>query len=243
MKKPWVKWAIGVPIALVVLVTAGTWTYINVIRDEAPERLSLDDAGTTAPSTTTAASGTTETTGTAAAPASGGAEGVWKVAAGSQAGYRVNEVLFGQNATAVGRTEDVTGQIEIDGTSVTSGSFTVDMTTIESDESRRDGQFRGRIMDVENFPTSTVELTAPITLGTLPADGEEVTVKATGNLTLRGTTKKVTIDLAAQRSGASITVAGTIPIVFEEWGIPNPSGGPASTEDNGELEFLLVLTA
>ena len=33
---------------------------------------------------------------------------------------------------------------------------------------------------------------------------------------------------------------GAIPIVFAEWGIPNPSTGPISTEDNGLLEFLLV---
>lgn len=36
-------------------------------------------------------------------------------------------------------------------------------------------------------------------------------------------------------------MAGTFHIVFEEWGIPNPSFGPADTEDNGELEFLLCV--
>ncbi len=58
-------------------------------------------------------------------------------------------------------------------------------------------------------------------------------VKATGELTLRGTAKKVTIPLEAQRSGSSVKVAGSFPIVFEEWGIPNPSFGPADTEDKG----------
>lgn len=110
-----------------------------------------------------------------------------------------------------------------------------------SDESRRDNQFKGRIMNVASFPTSSFRLTQPIAVSSLPADGTEVKVNATGELTLRGLTKKVTVDLVAQRAGATIKVAGSVPIVFEEWGIPNPSFGPADTEDNGELGFLLVL--
>ena len=239
MRKPWTKVAIALPVALLVLATGGTWLYLNVIRDDAPERLSLD-AGANAGASTTIAGQTTTTAGPTVSTE--GVDGVWRVSAGSEAGYRVDEVLFGQSATAVGRTDDVTGEIEIDGVSVVRGSFTVDMTTVASDESRRDNQFRGRIMDVANHPTSTFELTSPIDLGTLPADGEEVEVEATGRLTLRGTTKPVTVGLQAQRSGPAIRVAGSIPIVFEEWGIPNPSFGPADTEDHGELEFLLVLS-
>ena len=47
--------------------------------------------------------------------------------------------------------------------------------------------------------------------------------------------------LEAQRSGSAFKVSGSIPIVFDEWGIPNPSFGPADTEDHGILEVLLVL--
>ncbi len=64
--------------------------------------------------------------------------------------------------------------------------------------------------------------------------------QGTGELTLRGTTKTVTVELDATRSGERIHVSGSIPITFADWGIPNPSFGPASTEDHGELEFLLV---
>ena len=80
----------------------------------------------------------------------------------------------------------------------------------------------------------------PIDLGEVPVGSEATTYEATGDLTLRGTTKPVTFELSARRNGANIEVQGSIPIVFEEWGIPNPSTGPISTEDNGELEFLVV---
>jgi polyisoprenoid-binding protein YceI len=95
-------------------------------------------------------------------------------------------------------------------------------------------------MSVATYPTSTFKLTQPIDLAELPTDGEQITVPATGELTLRGTTKTVTVDLAARRNGANIEVNGAIPIVFAEWGIPNPSFGPVTTEDHGELELLVV---
>jgi hypothetical protein len=75
------------------------------------------------------------------------------VVSGSQAGYRVEEVLFGQGTEAVGRTSAVTGELTVSGTQVASGS---------------------------------------------------------------------------------------IPVTFADHDIPNPSFGAVTTEDNGEIEFLLA---
>lgn len=227
MRSRWVKGAVGAVLAVAVIVTAGTWGYIHFIRTDAPERLGLDGSGR-------AGSGSTAT--------AGAFDGAWNVGAGSQAGYRVKEVLFGQSAEAVGRTDQVTGRIDIVGSTVKSGSFTVDMASVASNESRRDNQFRGRIMDVQTYPTATFTLTSPIELPPAPNEGQQASVQATGDLTLRGTTRSVTARLTAERSGGSIRLAGSIPVVFGEWGIPNPSFGPAQTEDRGELEVLLLLT-
>jgi polyisoprenoid-binding protein YceI len=76
----------------------------------------------------------------------------------------------------------------------------------------------------------------------VPPEGQAVTASATGDLTLHGTTKSVTFDVQAQLKDGTIQVNGTIPIVFADYGIPNPTFGPASTEDHGVLEFLLVFT-
>ncbi|MGH9001748.1 MAG: YceI family protein, partial [Acidimicrobiia bacterium] len=210
--------AIAVPVAAV-LAFGGSWAYVELIRDDAPAKLTLEGSGEPATSATTG-SGTSD---------AAGVDGTWKATAGSEAGYRVDEVLLGRNATAAGRTEDVTGELVIAGTQVSDATVTVDMTTVTSDESRRDNQFRGRIMNVATYPTSTFKLTQPIDLGDLPADGEKITVPATGQLTLHGTTKTITVDLVARRNGATIEVNGTIPIVFAEWNIPNPSFGPVTT--------------
>jgi len=232
-------WFIVIPVVAVLALVGGPWVYINLIREDAPARLTLDDATTTTgdgsgQTTTTSAGGT----GTAA----DGIEGTWTITTGSQAGYRVQEVLFGQEAEAVGRTPGVTGTLEIAGTTVTTTEVTVDMTTVTSPESRRDGQFHGRIMDTATHPTATFTLAEPIDLGSVPADLEEVTRTVTGDLTLRGVTNEVTFELTARRNGATIEANGTIAISFDDFEIPDASGGPASVGRDGELELLLVFS-
>jgi polyisoprenoid-binding protein YceI len=150
--------------------------------------------------------------------------------------------LNGQDNEATGSTTAVTGSLTLGGTTVSTASFSVDMTTVASGERQRDSQFRGRIMQTSQFPTAAFELTSPIQLTSIPDNLTTVTVAATGKLTLHGTTQAVTFNVDARRNGAHLEVRGTIPIAFSDYGINNPSGGPASVGNSGELEFLLVLT-
>lgn len=175
----------------------------------------------------------------AAAPTAG-FDGTWVPTDASEFGYRVDEVLAGVNVTAVGRGSDITGTLTIEGTSATSIDVVIDVATIESDDGRRDGQFRGRIMETDQFPTATFSLTQPIEFGTIPAEGDQVTAEATGDLTLHGVTREVTFELTAEATADRIGVLGNIPVLFEDYDIDNPSFGAVTTEDNGLLEFVLV---
>jgi polyisoprenoid-binding protein YceI len=235
------KWLIGAVVAVVVAIPVGTFVYIHFIEGPAPAKLSLstdESNGSTSTSTTADAGGSATTV--AATASSTDISGSWTPTDASQVGYRVKETLFGQSATAVGRTNQVTGTMTINGTTVSGVNLTVDMSSVSSDRSQRDSQFRGRIMDTSTYPTATFKLTQPIQLATVPTDDSIVSAKATGDLTLHGTTKSVTFDLKAQRKGGDINVNGEIPIVFADYGIDNPSGGPASVGDDGTLEFLVV---
>jgi polyisoprenoid-binding protein YceI len=165
------------------------------------------------------------------------------VGSGSQAGYRVQEVLVGQNATAVGRTSKVWGSLIISGSTVTKGSFTVDMASVVSDQSQRNARFDGPIMDVSQYPTATLTLSAPVDLGTIPADGVAEHYNAVGALDMHGVTKSVSFAVTAERSGSGIDVLADIPITFSDWNIANPSiGGFVTTANSGTLEVLLQLT-
>jgi polyisoprenoid-binding protein YceI len=180
-----------------------------------------------------------EPTGTVA-PAAATDRSEWMITDASELGYRVKEVLFGVDTEGVGRTNQISGSLTIEGTAVTQAEFVVDVASITSDESKRDGQFRDRIMSTDEFPTAVFALTEPIELGTEPAEGVEVATSATGELTLRGVTNSVTFDLTAQLTNGKIGVLGNIPVVFGDYSIANPSFGGITTEDNGLLEFVLV---
>ncbi len=227
----WARWIAGALVVVVAVVLGGTFVYIHFISGPAPAQLSLKSPATGAGSSPSAGSSAAATTPLA---------GTWHVAAGSIVGYRVNEVLFGQDNIAVGRTGDIAGQLTIGGTTVTAGRFTVQMNAIKSDQSQRDAQFRGRIMDTAAYPTGTLILTRPMALAPIPATGVIKTYAASGNLTLHGHTRPVTFALSAERASAGIEISGSIPILFADWDIPNPSfGSLITTQNHGVLEFLL----
>jgi polyisoprenoid-binding protein YceI len=249
-------WFVGGALLVVLIgLVAGPFIYIHFIQADPAPKLTFENADKAAAPTapTTAASGAAASSAgtaitavdasasSAAASASGsGIDGTWSATDASQLGYRVKEVLFGQSTDAVGRTNDVEGELTISGTTVNAASFTVQVDTIKSDESRRDSQFNGRIMNTSQFPTATFKLSQPIDFGSMPADKVEINANATGELTLRGVTKSVTFPVTARRNGANLEVSGSIPVVFADYGIPNPSSAGITTEDNGVIEFLLV---
>ena len=215
---------------------AGPWVYINLIKEDAPEALTLEPSTTTiAPeSSTTIAIESTTTI----APAST-IDGEWKVVAESIVGYRVKETIVGQKTEGVGRTSEITGLLTIVDEQVTAAEFTVDMTTLVSDSTRRDRQVNTRILDTVNFPTATFTLKEPITLTPEALAGSDLSVDTTGTFTLRGVTKDIDLTLIARLVDDVIEVNGSIQIVFTDWSIPDPSISSIIVVDRGLLEFLV----
>ena len=240
--KKWIVRIVVLAVVAVGLVYGGILLWTKVINPP-EEKLSADDlSAVLAETTTSVAADTNDTTAITPAPTDvpNGLDGLWAATNESTLGYRVKEVLGGVDTEGVGRTNAVTGSLTLDGSTVTAADFTVDVASITSDSSRRDGQFAGPIMDTATHPTATFVLTSPIELGVIPDDGEQITVDAMGDLTLRGTTNSVTFPLAAEYANGRIGVFGNIPVVFADYGIPNPSNAFAVTGDDGLLEFVLV---
>lgn len=217
---------------VVALAAVGVGAFLWFTRDDAPEKLSITDDST--PSGSTVAGDTLE--------------GSWKVVRGSGdeatvAGYRVQEVFVAgaRRSEAAGRTADVTGSVTVVGGKVTAASFEVDTTTLKSDEGRRDNRIRSDGLQTDTFPTATFELTEPITLPEL-TEGKVTTLQATGDLTLHGQTKAVTIDLQVKASGDRFVVSGQAPVVMADYGINPPSvGGFVDVDDHGSFEFIVNL--
>ena len=173
-----------------------------------------------------------------ASAAAGELDGDWSVAENSFAGYRVNEVLNGQDVTVTGRTPDVAGQIGIADSTLTSATVEVELATVATDESARDDYFRSQALNTDEFPTATFELTAPVEVA---ADGGDLAL--VGDLTIRDVTQEVTVTAQAATAGEGLQVVGSVPITFADYDMQAPDLGFVVVEDTGSIEFSLELTA
>lgn len=166
--------------------------------------------------------------------------GEWAVTDGSEAGYRVDEVLRGTDVEVTGRTSEVIGSLQVTDLTVESAEFTVDIASIATDQPSRDDYFRNTAMRVGEHPTATFRLTEPVTASALPEPGETVELQFTGDLTLAGVTQSVTFTAQARTDGTTAEVAGQIPITFEDYGVTAPDLGFVRVEPTGYVEFSLV---
>ena len=146
------------------------------------------------------------------------------------------------SATAVGRTGDVSGSFTIEGTTVTEAGFEVDLSTITTNESRRDSPVQDAL-ETDQFPTATFTLTEPLDLGDGAAGGRAVSVAATGDLTIHGVTQSAEFPLGAPLVGGTVVLVGSIDQTLSGYDIEAPSSPVVlsiSDEFTLELQFLLV---
>ena len=80
-----------------------------------------------------------------------------------------------------------------------------------------------------------------MTAAATPVVGEVQTLTATGDLTIAGVTRSVTVELEAVLNDGGGQVAGSIPITFADFGVEAPNLGFVSVEPEGFVEFSLVI--
>ena len=169
------------------------------------------------------------------------------VCGSSFAGFRINEELANFGAkTVVGRTPGVSGSMELVESQVIGAEFIVDMSGLITDNNSRTGALRGENggINTDAFPEARFELTQPIDLGSVPAEGASIEVQAVGNLTLHGVTNEVTIPLTAEVQAGVIIVFGNLEgILLADYDIPKPTAAVVvSVEDNAILELQLFFS-
>ena len=175
-------------------------------------------------------------------------EGIWSVAPGSEARYRVREKLAALPATrdAVGSTPAVSGQVRFertsDGVAAHDAKFEADLTKLKSDEDRRDNLIRSRGLESERFPMATFVAAEPIRIGESAIETQPVKISAVGDLNIHGVTKRVTIPIDAQVVDGKIELVGSLKFSLGDFGISPPDvAGFVTVESDATLEFRLLL--
>lgn len=238
-------WAVAGGVLVVVVLGAGIGWFLS--RDT-PDEVDLDTAASGVTSTTVDGTAGSSVDGTAA-----GLDGTWTVdtstgefdfdsATGTFAGFRIAEELAGIGSTeAVGRTGDVSGSFTIAGTTVTDAEFTVDLTTITTNDSMRDRRVQDAL-ETGEFPDATFRLTEPIELGADAANGQTVEVTAQGELTIHGVTQDVSVPLQARLVDGTVVVVGSVDVAFSDYDVEVPSSMKVlSVDDHGTVELQLLL--
>ena len=242
------KLAIGVGIALAVLIAAVWWLFFW---GDTPEAVDVEAANTQLDVDLAVA--TDDAPAAAPDPFDGDINATWVVddeigefdfetASGSFAGFRVDEELTIGEVVAVGRTGGVSGTVTIEGGRLTGTDITVDMGSITSNDTRREFPIRRAVM-ADEFPTATFVLTTPVDLPVGLADGETATVDAAGDLTVAGTTNEATFTIEALvRDDGFGVITGSATITWEDFGVTPPSAPiVVSIDDSGIIEFQLIV--
>ena len=128
------------------------------------------------------------------------------------------------------------------GDEVSSATFRVGLAAIKVNGKTRQPQLV-KSLGVTAHPYATITLTRPAALPAAFPAGAPVTLAAAATLTLNGTTRPVSVTLAARRDGTAIEAAGWLPVAFSSFRIAGPGGYGflGSLASSGTAEFLLVL--
>ena len=183
----------------------------------------------------------------------GGATGTWKVADGSEAGYRVREKFVNQSSTteAVARTTKISGGLVLDSSggtlTATALHFTADLSALVSQDRyavfqtyQRDFFIRTVYLMTDQFPNADFtadRITVPAGITSGP-----VSITVSGNLTVHGETNPVTTQVHVQLTGEEVEVAGSINIDMRDFNVSVPDISFTKAEPGVVIEYRLLLT-
>jgi YceI-like domain len=218
-RRHWWRWILGAVALLIVLGVAAIMAVTAL--NPGPVALGLPGGAVSSPS--------------------GPLAGTWRVQPGSAAAFRVRETVLGLGNMVGGSTGAVAGTVVIAGDQVNAASFGINLTTL-----RVSGKPQPQVatsLATGRYPEAALTLAKPVTLPAGLAAGRTVTFAAPAEFTLRGVARPVTVTLTARRDGTALQAAGSIPVVFRQFGIVAPAGYGVvgSLADHGTAEFRLVL--
>ena len=167
--------------------------------------------------------------------------GTWSVQPGDQVfvGYRMQEQFGGDTVehTAVGGTpaderHHADRREQGHRRFVQGRSYTTD----QRPGLPHDRYIKTNGLETDQFPEATFVLSDPITFDA-PAPGTVMNTNATGDLTIHGVTKRVTIPLMARWNGDTIDLSGGTGIVLADYGMhPLSVAGFVKTADHGSFD-------
>ena len=164
----------------------------------------------------------------------------------SEARFLIEEVLLGAPFTVVGATSELEGEItaDLNDPSNAQVNIIVDVTTLVTDNGKRNGAIQRWILETSDPANQTAEFTATSING-MPDQvvvGETFDFQITGDFSVKGVTKELTFDGSATLvSEDKLEGSSATEVLYTEFtSIPGLPPQVASVEDNMILEIDFV---
>jgi polyisoprenoid-binding protein YceI len=124
-------------------------------------------------------------------------------------------------------TQEIEGQLQLNlddlSASLGENSFIVKMNTLTTDQSRRDTWIREDGPRFNDFPIASFKATAIEGAPGAYNEGDEVSFKLSGDLTVREVTKPATFEVTARLVGDTLTGTATTRLLMSDFGIEPPN--------------------
>ena len=125
----------------------------------------------------------------------------------------------------VGSTTDIEGRLEIDAAAaaVGGGEFQVNLTTLKTNQDRRDNWIQDNGPKFGSFPLATFVIADVQGAPSSYSEGEEVSFQLIGEMTVRDVTQTVTFDVTAALNGDTLTGTALAPLKMTDFEIEPPN--------------------
>jgi polyisoprenoid-binding protein YceI len=155
----------------------------------------------------------------------------------SRASYIMSEEFFGGalakygigagTKETVGSTQTIEGQFQLNFDDLASAlgenQFTVDLSTLTSDQRLRDSWIRENGPTFNDYPTATFVAERLENAPTEYNEGDEVNFQMAGQLTVRDVPQPATFDVTATLNGDTVTGTATTALKLTDFGIEPPN--------------------
>jgi polyisoprenoid-binding protein YceI len=146
---------------------------------------------------------------------------------GSAARYRVREQLMGHDLPndAVGETKSLSGAIAFDANGKVirdESKFTLDAGTFVSDQNRRDGYVRGRLLESDDYPTITFVPTEVRGVKLPVPKSGSAQIQMLGDLTVHGVTRPTTWSGTVEFNNSGVTGNASTAFTFQDIQMDQP---------------------
>ena len=162
---------------------------------------------------------------------------------GNLARFIVREKLIANTIEndAIGTTTAISGMVVFDAkgkVDTTQSKITVQLDSLKSDQSRRDGYIKGRTLDTRQFPAAIMVIKDLQGLPAILPTSGTMNLNLVGDFTVHGVTKTVTWVTTVTADATGFSGRATTHLKFEDFNMTQPSVPVLAHVDNDiKLEY------